>query len=71
MASVSWKKDSGKFIMDINVPVGSTAEVYVPAINEKNVTESGKEINTGNGVRFQENGEWVCRFYGRLGEIFI
>jgi alpha-L-rhamnosidase len=58
IASVTWKKDSGKFIMDINVPVGSTAEVYVPASNAKNVTESGKEINAGNGVSFRkmENG---------------
>jgi alpha-L-rhamnosidase len=58
IASVTWKKDSGKFIMDINVPVGSTAEVYVPASNAKNVTESGKEINAGNGASFRkmENG---------------
>jgi alpha-L-rhamnosidase len=58
MAAVSWKKNSDTFKLDILVPVGSIATVYVPALNAKNVTESGKEINAKNGVSFQkmENG---------------
>ena len=57
-AAVNWKKNAGSFRMDIKVPVGSTATVYVPALNAKNVTESGKRINGKNGVSFQkmENG---------------
>jgi alpha-L-rhamnosidase len=58
MAAVSWKKNAGSFKLDIKVPVGSTATVYVPALKAKNVTESGKKINDKGGVSFQkmENG---------------
>jgi alpha-L-rhamnosidase len=58
MAAVSWKKNSDKFKLDIKVPVGSTATVYVPAINAKRVTESGNQISSKSSVLFQkmENG---------------
>ncbi len=57
-ASISWKKETGKFMMDIIVPVGSTATVYVPASKAGDVTESGKKIKDSNALRFQrvENG---------------
>ena len=57
-ASISWKKNADIFKLDIKVPVGSTATVYVPALNAKNITESGKKINAKSGVSFQkmENG---------------
>jgi len=54
MASVSWKKNADSFKLDIKVPVGSTATVYVPALNAKNVTENGKVINATSGVSFQK-----------------
>jgi alpha-L-rhamnosidase len=58
LAGVSWKKNLGTFKLDINVPVGSTATVYVPAKKVKNITESGKKINGNSDVSFQnmENG---------------
>lgn len=58
VAAVNWKKHANTFNLNITVPVGSTATVYVPASNAKQVTESGKKIVNGNGVRFQrtENG---------------
>jgi alpha-L-rhamnosidase len=57
-AAVTWTKNSGSFKMEIKVPVGSTATVYVPALKANNVTESGREINDKNGILFQkmENG---------------
>ncbi len=65
MASISWKKNAGAFKLDIEVPVGSTATVYVPTLNAKNVTESGKEIKAESDVRFQkmENGYAVFTVY--------
>jgi alpha-L-rhamnosidase len=54
MASVSWKKNADSFKLDIKVPVGSTATVYVPALNAKNVTENGKVISARSGVSFQK-----------------
>jgi alpha-L-rhamnosidase len=57
-AAINWKKDAGAFKLDIHVPVGSTATVYVPASGAKQVTESGTEIKGKSAVRFQkmENG---------------
>jgi alpha-L-rhamnosidase len=42
-ASVNWKIDGKKFIMDIMVPVGCTAKVHVPAVNASKVKESNKK----------------------------
>jgi alpha-L-rhamnosidase len=55
---ISWKKENGKFIMQIDVPVGSTAAAYVPAKDIKSVMESGKEIRNTTGVTYlrMENG---------------
>jgi alpha-L-rhamnosidase len=44
-AGINWKKENGKLTMNINVPVGSTATVYVPASSAANVTENGKPID--------------------------
>jgi len=57
-AAIRWEKSMGAFKMNIKVPVGSTATVYVPAKNANNVTESGKKINDKSAVSFQnmENG---------------
>ena len=52
-AAVKWVQKDGSFKLDIKVPVGSTATVYVPASNAKNVTESGKQINDKSTVSFQ------------------
>ena len=43
-AAVNWEKKTDSFRLNINVPVGSTATVYVPASSAKNVTEDGKKI---------------------------
>jgi alpha-L-rhamnosidase len=57
-AAIRWEKSTGAFKMNIKVPVGSTATVYIPASNANNVTESGKKINDKSAVSFQnmENG---------------
>ena len=51
-ASVAWKKDAAKFDLDVIVPVGSTATVYVPASGVSEVTESGKSIQDVSDVQF-------------------
>lgn len=53
-ASVSWKKNTHLFNLEVVVPVGSTATVFVPASDPKKITESGKEINGNNDIRFQK-----------------
>jgi alpha-L-rhamnosidase len=57
-ASIRWEKKNNKFIMEINVPTGSTATVYLPASGESGLTESGKPIAGNSDISFLglENG---------------
>jgi alpha-L-rhamnosidase len=57
-ASVRWEKNGTSFKLNVDVPVGSTATVYVPTADASSVAESGKKIKDSNIVRFQrmENG---------------
>ncbi len=59
--SSSWKLTGGDFALDVTIPVNSTATVYVPAKDEKSVTESGKPAAQSDGVKFlrTENGAAV------------
>jgi alpha-L-rhamnosidase len=45
-AGIRWEKNNGQFIMDVTVPVGSTAVVFVPANDLKTIRESGEKIST-------------------------
>jgi hypothetical protein len=42
VVSSSWKIESGRFILDLNIPVGSTATVVMPS--DKRVTDETKDI---------------------------
>jgi alpha-L-rhamnosidase len=44
-AGIHWEKTSTDFKMNITVPVGATATVYVPAAKVDDVTEGGKKIS--------------------------
>ena len=56
-ASIDWKKKQGNFSMDIIVPIGSQATVYVPSKSPDGVKESGKKIkNKGVSFKTYENG---------------
>jgi len=44
-SSISWKKEKGKFYMEIIVPVGSRATVYVPVSENPAVREIGLSDN--------------------------
>jgi alpha-L-rhamnosidase len=52
-ASVNWKKERDKLIMDIRVPVGCTATVYVPGTQESKVKGNGRKIKRSNGITFK------------------
>jgi alpha-L-rhamnosidase len=51
-ASIIWKKERDKFIMDIGVPVSCTATVYVPGTQESKVKGNGRKIKRSNGIKF-------------------
>lgn len=44
--SNSWKVESGKILMDVEIPANTTATIYIPAANADTVTESGKALST-------------------------
>jgi alpha-L-rhamnosidase len=50
---VRWEKKDGHFSMDVTVPVGSTATVYVPVEDSNRVSENGQKINGNANVSFQ------------------
>ena len=45
-ASVAWSRPSGKLQVDVEVPVGSTAEVRLPVVTPEAMTESGHPLST-------------------------
>jgi alpha-L-rhamnosidase len=48
----AWKKTGKTFRWDISVPANTSATMYFPARNEKQVTESGKSAASVSGVKF-------------------
>jgi alpha-L-rhamnosidase len=61
-AAINWKKSGSAFKLDIEVPVGSTATVYVPASKAEEVTESGKKIKNDDVIRFEKMGNGYAIF---------
>lgn len=57
-AGIYWKNENQQFSMQVTVPVGCWATVYVPVLKEKKITENGLEISGSNTVQFisEENG---------------
>jgi hypothetical protein len=47
-----WKIQNGQFLWNVTVPPNSEAVVYVPASEEKSVSEGGKPAKRAKGVRF-------------------
>ncbi len=52
-AGINWKKETGKFMMDITVPAGCTATVYIPASKVDEVMENGKKLKRSKDITFQ------------------
>lgn len=47
-----WKRDKGNFDWEITIPSNTTATVYIPAKNEKNIAENGKDIMKSKEISF-------------------
>jgi alpha-L-rhamnosidase len=67
-ASIDWKKEGRKFIMDIMVPAGCTATVHVPAVNASRVKESNKKPKHLPEVNFQKEEDGYAIYKVRSGE---
>jgi alpha-L-rhamnosidase len=47
-----WKRENGRFSLEVTIPANTTAEVYVPAKDPSVVTESGIPIAKAKAVKF-------------------
>lgn len=51
VVSNSWKIENNSLIMDVEIPVNTTAVVYLPAENINLITESGKPLNAVKDIK--------------------
>jgi alpha-L-rhamnosidase len=48
----SWRRESGRFLLEVTVPANTTATVYLPAKAAAGITESGQAADHARGVKF-------------------
>lgn len=55
--STEWRRDAGKFTLNVTIPANTTATVFLPAKSADAISESGKTLAQTDGVTFlrQEN----------------
>lgn len=60
-AGIYWKNEEHKFLMEVTVPVGSHAKVYVPVRKNNQISESGNQISDSDVLKSldKENGYLV------------
>jgi alpha-L-rhamnosidase len=54
-ASIYWKKETDRILINVVIPVGSTGTVYVPVATSADVIESGKKIKNNKVIKFLRN----------------
>jgi len=47
----SWKKAANRFALDLQIPVNTSATIYLPSADSTPITESAKPLTKANGVR--------------------
>jgi len=47
-----WKRENGRFLLDVSIPANTTATVFVPAKDGGQVNESGQWAEKATGVKF-------------------
>jgi alpha-L-rhamnosidase len=48
----NWKRDKKTFNWNISIPANTSATVYLPASNQKSISESGKNITNQKDIEF-------------------
>jgi alpha-L-rhamnosidase len=53
-----WKHEGGHLMLDVTIPINTTARVYIPAVGETAVTEGDQPLSAHSEIRFigRENG---------------
>jgi hypothetical protein len=50
-----WKRASDRFTLDVTIPPGTSATVYLPTDDTKSITESGQPADKSSGVTFDRS----------------
>ena len=67
-AGIYWKNEDQQFSMQVTVPVGSSATVYVPLRKGKQIMESGLQISASGDVRLISEEEGYQLFAVKSGQ---
>ncbi len=59
---ITWRREADIFTMDIKVPVGFNATVFVPSDDEKGVLEGGLDHRKASGIEFLREEEGYVVF---------
>lgn len=71
IAGITWKNRDGLFSMDITVPVGCEATVYVPAARSEDILESGITPEKTSGLRFEKMDDGYAVYRVDSGDYFF
>ena len=47
-----WKKEGGRFLFHIEIPVNTSAEIWIPTTAETGILENNKALNESEDVKF-------------------
>lgn len=67
-AGIYWKNENQQFSMEVTVPIGSHATVYVPVRKGNQITEGGNLISTSDDVRLLREEEGYQVFAVKSGK---
>jgi alpha-L-rhamnosidase len=56
-AGITWKNENGKFLIDITVPIGSKATVFIPSGDKSSLKEGGLPVKQAKGVKLLSSGK--------------
>ena len=66
-AGIHWRKEDHRFFMDLTIPVGSEATVFVPANNPGQVMEGNSPAAEAEGLNFLRMENEYAVFYAGSG----
>lgn len=58
----AWKRAGKDFVLSVKVPVNTTAEVRLPALNAQSVREAGRPVSASLGVRLLDFSQGIARY---------
>ncbi|MCB9218390.1 MAG: family 78 glycoside hydrolase catalytic domain [Ignavibacteriales bacterium] len=64
----SWEKKKDKIIFNISIPVNSTAEIYLPLSDNKEIYENGILANQNNDIEFIGQSDSYLKYLVQSGE---